>query len=426
MLRSRSRLLLPLALSVVAPACGDPTPEGPPHVESLPVLSATREARIGDADDPDVGFSRLVGVAVAEDGTLFVGEAQVPEIRVLSPAGEVLGRIGRRGQGPGEFEQLPRFGVVGDTVWTLEGFNGRLTLFHRDGSVLHTATTGRVRVPLPGRSGHVIPWEMRPGGYFTSHFGLITYSQDEQPAGADPDSIPWPLVRFDLDGAVLDTVAWVSRPPPGMWVPAAEAPPEPRTIEIGGRPRFIPQPRRNLPQWLALDDGYILVETPPADGSGEGTIVLTRVTAPADTVYRRELHYTALPYTSADLDSIAARAARGEAGGMAPYMPGQPAPDDWEAIANRLRAEMDFPEFQPGLEYAWLAGDGAVWLKMAPDRSLADHRWVIVGPDGSVRGRVQLPAGLRPWWARGEVLWAALADELEVPWLVRYRVAPGA
>ena len=389
--------------------------------DALPHLVAEAGMRIGDFDDPDIGFSRVAGVDVDRDGNIYVLEASVPEIRVYSPDGVLLRRIGRRGAGPGEFERAPRFGVVGDTVWAVAQRPDRITLFDRDGTVLSARRTQSVAVPLPRGYGHILPWIMRPDGKFMGHFGRVRVGRNP-PTGVQPtDSIPVPFVLFAATGAVTDTIGWAGRPPPRMWRPPAE---DDYRLEFIGR-HIVPWPPTTNPRWLPLADGYALVEAPPAETQEGGVFTVTRFGLSGDTVYTRTLHYRPIRYSAADLDSIAARAARGERGGGVPYNPaGSPVPSDWEAIARRLRNAMKFPEFKQLIEDAWLAQDESIWLRLlSGDDSTA--RWVLLDAQGHPRGQLELPSHLRIRWNRGDTFWAVEPDEYDVPWVVRFEIQPG-
>jgi hypothetical protein len=50
---------------------------------------------------------------------------------------------------------------------------------------------------------------------------------------------------------------------------------------------------------------------------------------------------------------------------------------------------------------------------------------VVLDPEGFPRAAIELPSQVRPLWASGETLWAVVPDELEVPWVVRYRMRGG-
>lgn len=420
-----SAITIPLTpLCIALTACGAPGTPSDAHVDAFPHLVAEAGMRIGDAADPDVGFSRLYAVDVDRDGNVYVGEALVPEIRVYGPDGALLRRMGRRGAGPGEFESAPRFGVVGDTVWAVTVSPVRITLFDRDGTLLSARRSERVRVPLPGELyGYVAPWAMRPDGKFTSRMAIVTGGP---PTGIQPaDSIPVPFVLFDATGAVTDTIGWTGRPPPRMWHPPTPDDGRLEFIEVGGQRRVVPRPPLSLPWWESLPDGYLLVDEPPAETPEDGTFTVTRFGLSGDTVYSRTVHYRPVRYSPTDLDSIAARGARGEAGGMLPvYRPGAPVPSDWEVIARRLRDAMDFPEFKAPIQHHWLAQDQSLWLGLTGEDD-ATVRWVVLDDRGYPRGTLELPAKLRMEWSRGDVFWAVEPDENDVPWLVRFRILTG-
>lgn len=417
------------ALCILITGCDRPPAAGEQDMDALPVLVAEAESRIGSFEDPDVGFSVVSGVDVDDRGHTYVLEASVPEIRVYDVDGSVLRRIGRRGEGPGEFGSAPRFGVVGDTVWAVDLRINRITLFDREGNLLSTGRAEGVEVPVPNGYAHVLPWRMRGDGKFTSHLARLAYlGRDDPPTDVRPtDRIPVPLVLFDATGGVTDTIGWAGRPPPRMWRPPSEESAPPELVQIGDRRLMAPTPPSTLPWWEPLPDGYLLVESPLARSADEGTVSVTRIGLADDTVYSRELRYRPRRYSSADLDSIAVRAARGEAGGMVPFSPAgqaRPAPDDVDAVARALRGAMTFPEFQVEIQSVWLAQDGSLWLR----RRVADGspaHWVAIDPDGRVRGRLELPSNVRMMWGDGDVIWVVEPDDHDVQWLVRYRIGPG-
>jgi len=198
-----------------------------------------------------------------------------------------------------------------------------------------------------------------------------------------------------------------------------------RAIVQVDRRQLVPSPPSGLPWWMPLSDGYLLIETPLAETQGDGVLTVTRFGLVGDTLFSRALHYEPVPYSAAALDSIAARAARGEPGGMLPFFtPGAPVPPDWEVIARSLRAEIDFPKFQMPIQYPWAARDGSIWLRWQDvDNSTA--RWILLDVQGRPRGELRLPADIQIQWSRGDTFWAVDPDEYDVPWLVRFRILPG-
>ena len=148
----------------------------------------------------------------------------------------------------------------------------------------------------------------------------------------------------------------------------------------------------------------------------------TRIGFAGDTLYRREMRYTPIRYHPSELDSIAVRAARGEGLPIAAAGGGGPDGEPEAAVVNRIRAAMDYPEFQQPVERALAGEDGSVWIAFRP--VLADSvTWILLRPDGEPRGRLELPQRVRILWHSGEVVYASVPDELDVPWLVRYRLS---
>ncbi len=84
-------------------------------------------------------FGRVADLELREDGSLFVLDAISRTIRVFGPDGVEVREFGRRGQGPGEFEQPAKllWGPEGN-LWVLDLRNGRLTSFSPDGDLRGT------------------------------------------------------------------------------------------------------------------------------------------------------------------------------------------------------------------------------------------------------------------------------------------------
>jgi hypothetical protein len=68
-----------------------------------------------------------------------------------------------------------------------------------------------------------------------------------------------------------------------------------------------------------------------------------------------------------------------------------------------------------------MAKDESVWLHWMGEPG-APERWIVMDPDGRVRGSLELPPKSRPLWSKGDLLWASVPDDDDVPWLVRYRI----
>ena len=93
--------------------CGEPRTGGNSDASALPPLHVVEDRRIGSVNDPNIGFSRIGGVNVDEDGLIYVNELLDSEIRVYDENGNLKRAIGGPGKGPGEFQRVMSFGVLG-------------------------------------------------------------------------------------------------------------------------------------------------------------------------------------------------------------------------------------------------------------------------------------------------------------------------
>jgi hypothetical protein len=94
---------------------------------------------IGELEGEDVYvFGRISGVTVDSRGQIHVADSQALEIRVFSREGEFLRRVGRDGEGPGEFRHIGGLALAPDGVAALDGILGRVTVFGSTGEVIQT------------------------------------------------------------------------------------------------------------------------------------------------------------------------------------------------------------------------------------------------------------------------------------------------
>lgn len=384
--------------------------------DAVPQLALVEELRLGSVDDPDAGFSALYEVDVDRDGQIYAYEAQEMEIRVFSPDGRLVRRIGREGKGPGEFQRSSGFGVIGDTIWFLDAGLRRLTLFSRDGAVLETKPMPEVTVPLHGiQTGHVRPAVMREDRLFSSNMTTFSGRRDVTTDVQDSDTVMIPRVLFSLSGEIVDTVGFDARPAP-----------EPFTMEwiaFAGQRYTKPRPPSSTPIAVTTGDGRIIVERDVATTSDAAFFKVIRLGFAKDTIYSRQFRYRPVRYSETFLDTIAWRSVRTPGGGYrivngVPQFPAL-APDSLD-LFRMVRAAIEFPQFQPPVQSHYLSNDGHLWLRR--EDAGEDYRWLVLDQEGQPLGQVQLSRRARIGWHRGETFLAIELDEDDVPWLVRYRI----
>jgi hypothetical protein len=389
-----------------------------PDADKLPHLTLAEEIRIGSRDNPDTGFAAVGGVDVDRNGHVFVFEPQRVHVRVYDPRGRLLRTIGRQGSGPGEFESSIQFAVVGDTVWTYELSPRRMTLFDRTGNLLSANRIDGVAVNLqgPGSIGYVLPRFMRADGHFIGDMTMYTGRAGGGEWPVKPtDTVSVPRVLFAPNGAAVDTLGWSTRPPPRVG--------STEWVEIGSTRYIVPRPPSREPTSIAVEDGWIIVDSPTPEDGEPAIFSVTRLTMSRDTIYHRRFSYTPRRYDAAILDSLVWRSVRIPGGGI-PIINGvavpRPTRPDSMAVFEAMRAKLSFPEYQPPLQLAAVQEDGGLWIRR---EAVGERvRWLVLEPDGTARGEITLPARHRIAWSSGDIVWMVERDDMDVPWLVKYRL----
>lgn len=383
-----------VALAAVSCSGGEVGPEEALHVNELPRLAWTEELRLGSVDDPVEGFSRIGGLELTDDGTLYVLEFQAREVRVFGPEGRHVRTVGRPGEGPGEFTRPRSLGLLGDTLWVRDGRAGRVSWFAPDGSLLHETpgATLPVETDVPGMSLRVVTGEPRADGFVGS-----TYTRLMGGGAADrPFSVP--VVRFDRDGTVVDTLRWDTiRPGP--------------TVRVGGRPLHPPSLLPRSPVVVTVGDGRLEIDW--AVPGSWGVLDILRIGTAGDTLSRRALRYEPVALPASVRDSLLELRE-----GMGRFYDVSDA-----ELKAALASGLELPDHRPPIRSARAGRDGGVWIELngeSPDSA----EWLVIGEGLAPRGRVSLPVDMTPRLMDGSMVWAVETDALEVPWLVRLRLEP--
>lgn len=100
--------------------------------------------RRGGYDDEEVLLGIVTSVRTDAEGNLYVLDAQLMEVKVFSPDGELMGTLGRQGQGPGEFQNAQQMSFLpgGDAIGVAQTFPGKLVCLNLDGTPAGEITIG--------------------------------------------------------------------------------------------------------------------------------------------------------------------------------------------------------------------------------------------------------------------------------------------
>ncbi|HET7583666.1 MAG TPA: 6-bladed beta-propeller [Gemmatimonadaceae bacterium] len=336
-------------------------------------------------------FTRPYAFARDRRGNLWVTELEEHTVYVFDSTGRFLGRHGRRGRGPGEFETPAFMGMLGDSVWVSDEGLRRVVWFGFDGKHLHTEPWSSPMHPplMPGAIRAV----------FSDGTGAALAQVFAQSLG-DGSVTALPLFHLSPDGAVLDTLATLSDHHSTLMLRSAD------------RQTFTGQPFGGSDTAAAFPDGSgIVVVTMVLDHeSGTVPVKVSRMSPDGVVRWTRTLELGATPVRGAEVDSAVSDIAASFRGYGASY------------TESDVRKVLFVPRFHWPVDGLLASADGSVLMK----RSIPEHGqrvWLVLDPQGvpSVTFAVDTAVSLR--WADGHHLWGVRRDSLDVPTLVRYRLA---
>jgi hypothetical protein len=287
-------------------------------------------------------IGRIGSLAVDPAGMVYLFDPLDPVILAFGADGAFHHRIGRNGDGPGEF-RVGTFSIVGDTIAMQDAGNSRMVLFLTDGTALG-------EWPGPFRAPDVLP--VRTDGAVATQVWLrdrVQSDLDQYPGRA------W--VWFRLDGTPLDTVRTPPVPKTLMWKVENER------ANFGITVPFAPDRESRLTSTGTVVWGDQSASRLFFSRTGEDTTLITE-----------------FPGESVTIPDSVRRNAYDEAS----------AQHDWLAGIAKLE---DIPVSYP--RWIELAMDGArTWVR----RPLADgsHRWQVIDAEGRFLGEV--PSPFAPNW----------------------------
>jgi hypothetical protein len=387
--RGSERMTRPVAglgiLAVLSGGCD--TPEALPEVD---LWGVEQTLVIGAEDHPSQALTRVGSMALGPSGHLFVSQPQDRAVRVYTESGELLRTIGRPGDGPGEFRSILSIGFVEDSLYVVDSALRRVSFFAEDGDHLVTrmSTGSALREPF----GPPIPVLPLKDGTAVAVFPQPVESTERSP-----------YVRIDLEGQVLDTVGWQEAR--GRRVSLA------RGTAVAGVGH--PFPESPLVTMVGGTETMIVVDRPAPTQPGRSEFRVTWASFDGDTLWTRGYPYVPAPIAPAFADSAIATVIESPALRMM-----YPEPDQ---ARDALLDQVAIPRFHPPVHAVEVADDGEIWIAREPAGE-EGREWLVLEPTGEIAARVLLPSAVRVRVIRGDLVWGVYTDELDVPYLVRYRI----
>lgn len=297
--------------------------------------------------------------------------------------------IGRKGDGPGEFQMPTVAGTVADTLWISDVRLRRTSFFGPDQALLRTQ-------PWPDAaraSGNGVRWQLLlPLAYLGDGALLADAMHDPTaPRPAWAAALQWSgsaILRLASDGAMERVVAWIPANDCTENVPIAGGDVIVRIPFCTGTPRHIDPETGRIA--LALTDA--------------GLTRVVALSATGDTVLVKELRFPPVTIPAALRDSARqAEALRAGTGGQA-----------FDKVMARI------PTVYPPVARILNGRDGTTWIEVAT--SGPDHIWQRLDAHGDVTGAVRLPRAVSIAVAERGMLWGVETDEDGFMQVVRFRV----
>lgn len=373
-------------------------------LQDLPLAAVEPEVRIGSVDDPDFAFSRVTALEVAPDGAILSLHGQESQIRRWTPDGRPAGTVGRRGQGPGEFSRPSAIAWKGDTLWVMDLDGYRFSYFGSEGSFL-----GGLAPPVDLGSAEL------------TRDGVLP----PRPAGLLRDGTVWsrtPAWSQQIVEGTLDRVFHFRTDPAGGVLDTLLVQPVGTNGTLGILyPQggvFTSQPFGDEVMVQPLPDlsGLLVVERPAAVGPGPAEFHVIRVDASGDTVFARAYPYPPIAIPRSRVDSVI----EARAGSLHEFVgerTGIPL-GEWR---RRVAEALYTPAHHPQVAEAVPGRDGSLWLRLAPSGP-EGHEWLVLDTDGEPLRWVRVPERTRILAAETDRFWGVTQDDLDVDYIVRFRV----
>lgn len=355
---------------------------GAPPEPGAFTLSPEPEVAIGEVDGADAYlFARVRGAVRLSDGRIAVLDDRAAEVRVFGADGRHVRTLGRRGEGPGEFDTPSFLGrLPGDTLVVVDTPLRRINLFHPDHGFVR-AVTGSGE-----DAGYLLVAGMFGDGTLVE---FETVFDPDQPEGYARRPVKYQAVG--RDGAVAGELGTF----PGYEAVLAMVSEGDQTFAMTGQAPFGKEPAVAVGGdrffFSSQDTWEIRVLRP--DGSLERRIRWDREPEPVT-------------------DAQVADFVEDMVSGMAD-----------NNLARRYRrfyADAPAPETHPAHGDLFVDRLGWLWVQEYRVDEGAPDRWTVLDPEGRVAGAALLPADFRLLDVGADWVLGRWVDDLGVSYVRLY------
>ena len=348
-------------------------------------VDSTAVLDLGASGDPADEFSGTIIALKLHDGRIAVANQGTSEVRFFDAGGKRLQSVGRKGSGPGEFEQIASLAVgAGDSLLVFDRGTRRLSVLAATGEIVRSGmidlgqgTLAHVVFgALPG--GRIVVSPARSGREPTRS-GLVRDSADLKIVGAD--------------GSVTE----LGRFPGTQLVSRVET--------HGGK--VVSVNIAALPfgrsTWFGTWD--TLVGVAPTDRYG-----FDLYSASGRLMRRISRDHQPEPVTAADLAADLEMA----------ELPNE----DTRARYRSFLRMAPIPETKPAFDRVVPGANGELWFRdyLGPNQRTHPGRWTIFDREGAWLTSVDLPAGFEPTWIGPDQILGTWLDADDAPHVRLFRL----
>lgn len=351
---------------------------------------AVADLTIGGIDGPSEGtFGDISGVAVHDDGTIYVLDAMAHKAKVYDASGRFLRSFGGEGDGPGEFRSLAQIAIRGDTVAVYDDRARRLTVLDHHGDLIETRA-----------------WQVP--GWFT--FGLEPFGNQAYilalsamySASPQPDDGKARLLLYRRDGRTPVTL---------LVTEGAD-----ELVERNGDVLTAADtPFGRRPVWAVARDGRI------AFGRGESyELTVYRIQEDRSGASLRRVGSVSrdLPNRRVQDEDVRRFQAR--------LLENDDLPERLRRAHARLLDAYDVPDTWPAYRKALFDDRGALWVERVwPTVTETRSVWDVFDREGSLTGSVTLEGDVDVQAIVGPYMYGVTRDSLGVAYLKRFLVRGG-
>ena len=348
-----------------------------------------------DAQGVAYDLSVVTGINLGPDGKLYVLQPQDFSLLAVGDDGVGL-RIGRRGEGPGEFQGPAGFGWVGDSLWVADARAGRVAVFGPDGEHLDTRV-----IPVHLHDSYAVGSVGALSS--TGHILVTTRVMAVGPVGEDDGTLP--ILRVNVNGNATDTVASARLHNFSMTMLAD---PE-RGLAVTGRQPFRDNDLLAIRRTVDEPVIYVIDRSgngPRADGMGR--VRVRKITETGRFLAEEEVPVPAIRIEDSDVDLVIERLV----GGMSTSFGG--GAGRARTMRRRVREALYSPEYWPGVDRAVIDDEGRRWLRRWGTEGPGE-RWILLDGDAKILANVAMPADFEFHTAKGGRIWGVQLDDFDLP-----------